>query len=115
VIRFLIDSGVPVNETDANGVTPLHRAVRFRSIGAVDLLLKLGADVHATDRKSHSTPLHRAVTNTGAPATAGKHDLAVRIAESLLSHGADPGARNKNGKTPAEYARTPDMKAVFKH
>lgn len=113
VIRFLVESGVSVNETDKNGVTPLHRAVRFRSPAAVALLLELGADVNATDRRSGSTPLHRAVTHTGAPATAGKQDLAVQIASTLLSHGADGGAKNNNGKTPLDYVKHPKMRAVF--
>ena len=113
VIQFLIASGVSVNENDKNGVTPLHRAVRFRSLCAVDLLLAAGADVHATDRKSMSTALHRAVVNSGAPATAGKTDIAVSIVRSLLSHGADPTARNKKGKTPTDYRLGKAMSSVF--
>ena len=113
VIHFLIDSGVSVNETDKNGVTPLHRAVRFRSLVAVDLLLANGADVHATDRKSHSTALHRAVTNSGAPATAGKTDVAAAIVRSLLSHGADPTAKNKKGKSPADYRISDTIALAF--
>lgn len=113
VIKFLIDSGVSVNETDKNGVTPLHRAVRFRSLEAVDLLLVSGADVRATDRKSHSTALHRAVTNSGAPATAGKMDIAAAIVRSLLSHGADPAAKNKKGKSPTDYRMSDKIASVF--
>lgn len=113
VIRFLIESGVSVNETDKNGVTPLHRAVRFRSLQAVDLLLDSGADVGATDRKSHSTALHRAVTSSGAPATAGKTDTAAAIIRSLLSHGADPAAKNKKGKSPTDYRMSDTIAAAF--
>ncbi len=113
VIQFLIESGVSVNETDKNGVTPLHRAVRFRSLGAVDLLLEAGADIHATDRKSWSTALHRAVVNSGAPATAGKTDTAVSIVQSLLSHGADPTAKNRKGKTPTDYPMGTKMSSAF--
>ena len=113
VIQFLIASGVSVNETDKNGVTPLHRAVRFRSLSAVEQLVAAGANVNATDRKSKSTPLHRAVTNSGAPTTAGKSNIAVAIVRFLLSHGADPNARNRLGKAPTDYRMGAEMSSVF--
>jgi tankyrase len=109
VIRYLLQRGAYVNETDKNGVTPLHRAVRFRSPAAVKELIAQGADVNAVDKKSRSTPLHRAVTNTGAPATAGKADRAVEIARLLLAAGANPRVKNKSGKTPSDYAKNPQL------
>ena len=113
VIRYLLKCGASINETDKNGVTPLHRAVRFRSPAAVRELIARGADVNAVDKKSASTPLHRAVTNTGAPATSGKTDLAIEIAELLLASGADPRIRNKNGKVPLDCVKNTAMKNVF--
>ncbi len=35
VSRFLLKRGLAISETDKSGVTPLHRAVRFRSPAAV--------------------------------------------------------------------------------
>ena len=105
VIRYLLRRGVPVNETDGNGVTPLHRAVRFRSLAAVKELIVRGADVNMADKRSGSTPLHRAVMSTGAPATAGKLDCAVEIARLLLSHGGDARRKNKKGRMAVDYAR----------
>jgi tankyrase len=113
VIKFLMDSGVGVNETDKNGVTPLHRAVRFRSLKAVEVLLAGGADINAIDRRSKSTALHRAVTHSGAPATAGKSDIAVAIARLLLTNGADPTVKNKSGKIPADYRISAAMAAAL--
>lgn len=111
VIRFLFDHGASVAEQDKNGVTPLHRAVRFRSSSAVEELLKLGADPNATDNRSKSTSLHRAVTSTGAPATAGKNEDAIAIVRLLLSSGADPNRKNKNGRSCVDYAKNPRMRA----
>ena len=113
VIRYLIRRGVAVDEIDKNGVAPLHRAVRFRSFAAVKELIAQAADVNVVDKKSRSTPLHRAVTNTGAPATAGKMDCAIRIAKLLLTSGGDPRIKNKSGKTPVDYAKHPKMKDVL--
>jgi ankyrin repeat protein len=43
-IVCLIDAGADPNARATGGVTPLHRAVRHRCSGAVDVLLGLGAD-----------------------------------------------------------------------
>jgi uncharacterized protein len=115
VIRYLLQCGVAINETDKNGVTPLHRAVRFRSTAAVKELIAQGADVNAVDKRTRSTPLHRAVTNTGAPATSGKMDCAIEITKLLLASGADPRIKNKNGKTPLDYARNTEMKTLLRN
>ena len=113
VIRLLLRHGANVNETDKNGVTPVHRAVRFRSPAAVKLLLENGANVNAVDRRTRSTPLHRAVTNTGAPATAGKSEQVVEIIRLLLAHGADRAIKNRAGKTAREYVRRPEILALL--
>jgi uncharacterized protein len=113
VIRFLFDHGACVAEQDKNGVTALHRAVRFRSPAAVEELLKLGADPNATDKRTKSTPLHGAVTNTGAPMTAGRIEDAITFVRLLLSNGADAKKENKNGRSCTDYVRNPRMRAEF--
>lgn len=100
-----IQAGVDVHATDKNGVTVLHHAVRFRSPMAVQTLIEHGADVNQACRRNGSTPLHRAVTQTGAPGTAGRMAEAREIVERLLSAGADPSIANRAGKVPAEYAK----------
>ncbi|MEM8736604.1 MAG: ankyrin repeat domain-containing protein [Planctomycetota bacterium] len=114
MIQFLIGAGVPIDETDKNGVTPLHRAVRFRSVGAVEQLLAAGADVNVKDRRTCSSPLHRAVVLSGAPATAGKSEVAVSIVRLLLAHGADARTKNKQGKTPTDYRMSEAMSDAFR-
>jgi tankyrase len=105
----LIAAGADIHGSDKNGVTLLHHAVRFRSPAAVELLLRHGAAVNQQCKRSGSTPLHRAVTSTGAPGTAGKEAEAREIVEILLSHGADPSLKNKSGKRPADYVRDPSL------
>lgn len=103
-LEATIRAGVDVAETDKNGVTILHHAVRFRSPSAVKALIALGANVNQRCKRSGSTPLHRAVTSTGAPGTAGQQAEAREIVTLLLAAGADPSIRNKNDKTAADYA-----------
>jgi uncharacterized protein len=107
--KALLKSGADVNQTDKNGVTPLHHAVRFRSPAAVRSLLEHGARVNQACTRSGSTPLHRAVTSTGAPGTAGKQAEAIEIVDILLEFGANPAIQNKLGKKPADYAQDPEI------
>jgi uncharacterized protein len=112
-IEAALAAGADINATDKNGVTALHHAVRFRSPAAVQALLEQGANVNQRCKRSGSTPLHRAVTSTGAPGTAGKQSEAIQIIEILLRHGADPSIRNRAGKTAAEYVRDEAMRRLL--
>jgi ankyrin repeat protein len=109
----LLEAGADVHETDKNGVTPLHHAVRFRSPVAVETLIEFGANVNQVCRRSGSTPLHRAVTQTGAPGTAGKHQAALEIIRLLLEAGADSAIRNKSGKTPTDYVSDETIRSLL--
>ena len=109
----LLKSGADIHATDKNGVTALHHAVRFRSPMAVQTLIEHGANVNQACRRSGSTPLHRAVTSTGAPGTAGKRAEAREIVALLLAAGADPSIRNKTGKTPGDYATDESIRTLL--
>jgi hypothetical protein len=65
-------------------------------------------------RKSGSTPLHRAVTSTGAPDTAGKRQEAVEIIRLLIAAGADPSIANKSGRKPVDYVKDDAVKSLLK-
>jgi len=78
----------------------------------VETLLRHGAAVNQTCKRSGSTALHRAVTSTGAPSTAGKGAVAKQIIEILLRYGADPSIKNKSGKTAADYVRDEELRRL---
>ena len=109
-----LKQGDDIHATDKNGVTALHHAVRFRNPAAVQTLIEHGANVNQACRKSGSTPLHRAVVQTGAPGTAGKSEQAKQIIRLLLAAGALPTARNKLGKRPCDYVTDPALKALLR-
>ena len=102
-VSFLCRSGS--NETST--------ALRFRSVAAVLTLLEHGANANQACKRSGGTPLHRAVTSTGAPETAGKQAEAKLIIQALLKFGADPKIKNKNGKTPADYVRDEEIRRLL--
>lgn len=67
--------------------TPLHKAVTYKQIKAMELLLSYGADINSRDITG-MTPLHVA-------AMLGRRTEA----EWLLKHGADPTVRDDFGDT----------------
>jgi ankyrin repeat protein len=83
VIRLLVDAGLPVDSSDGQGRTGLHRVVgEHGSLEAAEALLACGADPNATDR-NRLTPLHLAQTKD--------------LADLLLDHGASPHAVDSYG------------------
>src|SRR6185295_3887607 len=88
---------------DSDDSTPLHCAVWKGHREAVELLLKLGADVNATNKNDHwgTTPLHAAA-----------HANQNAIAEMLIAKGADINARNLNGRTPLDETEFHKAKPV---
>ena len=108
-----IKAGADIHTTDRNGVTALHHAVRFRSPTAVQTLIENGANVNQACKRNGSTPLHRAVTQTGAPETAGRGGATKEIIELLLAAGADASIKNKLGKRPADYVKDDEIQKLL--
>ena len=108
-----VQAGADVHAADKNGVTALHHAVRFRRPSAVQALIEHGADVNRACRRNGSTPLHRAVIQTGAPGTAGKTGEAQQIVRLLLAAGADPSIANKAGKRPIDYVTDDSIRVLL--
>ena len=100
VIELLLDAGSNIEHKDKAGAAPLHRAVRARSPQAVRCLLERGARVDATHGRQRTTPLHIVMHSTGASGTKGSRAEQQEIVQILLDHGANPRARDANGKLP---------------
>jgi len=110
-IRLLLKKGANPNLPNLRGFTPLMAAaglgsvdadtrgwfttedVQKKSIESLDLLLKAGAEINATDGVRGQTPLHGA-------AFWGWND----VVQFLVDHGAKLDARDSRGMTPVESA-----------
>ena len=55
LIRLLVDHGADVNETDEEGLTPLHNAIQYKNCGieTIKLLIERGAEVNAVRRQTN--------------------------------------------------------------
>lgn len=79
----------------------------------MEALIEHGANVNQACRKSGSTPLHRAVTTTGAPGTAGKRQEAIEIIRLLLAAGANPSITNKSERKPIDYVKDDMIRSLL--
>ena len=95
VADLLLAHGADPNSPSRNAmrVRPLHSATAARQLGIVQSLLAFGADPNAV-QENDFTPLHNAAQNG---------DRAM--IETLLQAGAHVGARSRDGRAAADFAR----------
>ena len=110
-LSTLLAKGVPVDFEDKYGHTALMRASEYGRESSVLLLLQSGALINYQSSVDGFTALMIA-------AAYGLNDK-VSIVSLLLSRGADPSLRNKDGATALEKAKqfssTEVVKMIEKH
>ncbi len=113
-IRFLLDRGGDLHARDANGATPLHRAVRTRCVAAAKLLLRGGSDPVARN-KAGSTVFHLAVQNTGrgGSGAAAAVEAQREMIAAFLSLGIGIDLRDGKGKSVVDCARSEWIRAML--
>lgn len=94
---ILLSAGADPDGKDADGQTPLMKAARFGNEHCLRELLKGGADPSLVDREGETALMHAI--------RSGYFGIMGRMAEALLSAGADWKARNQEGLTAEELAR----------
>ncbi len=109
VVQWLVESGCDVNAVDVFGWTPLFIAAQEARTKSARLLVEHGAKINLID-SSGLSPFYFAVA---AGSDAKKQAFAVETAKYLLSKGADPKTRNKQGQTVATLATTTQMMTVL--
>jgi len=114
IAEALLQAGADVNLTDGLGETALHTAARrYRSEAAVTLI-EHGAAVDAVNKKGETPLMLLAMESNDSPEV----DAAlVKVAEVLLSHGANASMRDAAGETAvhaAEAREHPKLAELFR-
>jgi ankyrin repeat protein len=114
-IEFLVSVGADPNAVDRSGVAPLHRAVRTRSLAAVQALLEGGANARQPN-KSGSTPLHLAVQTTGRGGSGSPQarEQQAGIVSLLLERGARATDRDGRGRAVHQTATGEWIRALLR-
>jgi ankyrin repeat protein len=113
-ISYLTSVGADPNAVDNSGVSPLHRAVRTRSLPAVRALIDAGANPRLRNKRG-STPLHLAVQPTGRGGSGSERarQQQVGIIRLLLDHGARPTDRDNQGTQVHDAATSEWIRSVL--
>merc|ERR1712192_102908 len=93
-VEALVNAGAKVNSRALDGRMPLHVAAAHDKDAAAEMLLQLGAEIDGkTDEEQR--PIHAAALGN-----------APKVAALLIAKGCDAGAKDKNGKTAKQLAKT---------
>ena len=93
IYHLLVEKGMPLNEFDILGNTPLHNAIGAGHMEAASSLIKLNAPLDARSQRTGSTPLSIAAEYNRTEA-----------ARLLLARGVNIELPNNQGATPLYYA-----------
>lgn len=101
IVGFLLEKGATVDARDSDGQTALLYACRGSSTEAARLLVQKGAGVNIRSHKQGFTPLIAAAA-VGNP----------EIVQLLLTSGADPTLKDRDGIAAEQFARERGFPAI---
>lgn len=104
IVKLLIRYSADVNARNEIGTTPLDSAIENMHFRVVEFLVNSGANINSRDAFG-VTPLHRAVDVEIEESKAlQEFPPSTVISSFLFSNNASKDAKDKNGRTPLDWA-----------
>ncbi|MGV3616938.1 MAG: ankyrin repeat domain-containing protein [Fimbriimonas sp.] len=98
VVRILVEAGTALEARTHRGLTPLLSAISYGSVEEALCLIRYGADPNARVLLPDGSGYRHSAT----PLMLANHS--VEVVRALLATGADPSARDEEGRTALDYA-----------
>ena len=99
LMRFLIEKGANIEETDDEGNTPLLNASTIGHFSALELLLQFGASVKAVTKTLQRNALHLIILNVSSDVQCHCQGSFNEIVQTLTKHGININALDINGES----------------
>ncbi len=101
-LEILLEYGVKITEIDADGLSAMDIAIKFKREDVIQFCIKQGINVNETHRDSGITPILLAACFNN-----------VSIVELLLKHGADINSKDRAGLSTKDYAKKLGQKKML--
>ncbi|XP_014214851.1 serine/threonine-protein phosphatase 6 regulatory ankyrin repeat subunit B-like [Copidosoma floridanum] len=115
-IEILLENGIPLDQQDRCGRTPLHYAgLCYKNLEHVVTFLNLGADINVIDSEGHTpyTCCFKNVYDTHTPIVEKYHEHIAKIeAAGLYLHPLNRERKRRNSYLYGEYSYVLDEKAM---
>ena len=107
ILNFLLANGADVNVVGSDGRTPLHLAIQFSTVEAVQNLVNKGANINFVSAQNATSPLMLAQEHAANPGVAPKLQILLNANNSAAPAGQvnpAPAAAAQNGGKPENLA-----------
>ena len=104
LIELLLDNGVDLFQVDADGVSALDMAIKFKRKDVIQYCIEKGFDLNTTKRKSGITPVMLAACFSD-----------TEMMQMLLDSGGEINAVDNAGMSPLDYSRKLGQKRMVEY